>query len=491
MNPIIVFSILAAYFCVLLLVSYFTTKKTTSASFYNANKKSTWYLIAFGMIGTSISGVTFISVPGEVSTYGFAYFQMVLGYLIGYFVILSVLMPVYYKLNLVTIYSYLEKRLGFWSYKTGSFFFLLSRIIGTAFRLFLVAGVLQITIFNSLNVPFYVTVIVTIVLIWLYTFRGGIKTVVWTDTLQTVFFLTAVIVTIITIGKEMNLSFTGIVQSVTEHPYSKIFVWEWNAEKNFFKQFFSGAFIAIVMTGLDQDMMQKNLTCKTLKDAQKNMFWFSLTLLPVNILFLSLGVLLYMYASFKGIPVPAYTDDLYPMLAVQYFSPFLGIVFLIGIVAAAFSSADSALTALTTSLCVDFLNVDISKEDQKSKLIRKIAHIGISATVIIVILIFHAINDKSVIGQVFKAAGYTYGPLLGLFAFGLITKFKVRDKFVPVIAVISPILCYIINVNSVDWLGGYKFGFEIVILNGLLTFAGLMIVSKFREKRFDKELMYK
>jgi len=341
---------------------------------------------------------------------------------------------------------------------------------------------LQIAIFKSIGIPFYVSVIVTILLIWLYTFRGGIKTVVWTDTLQTVFFLAAVIITIISIGNQLDLNFRGIIDSVANHPYSKIFEWNWKSEKNFFKQFFAGAFIAIVMTGLDQDMMQKNLTCKTLKDAQKNMFWFSLTLLPVNLLFLSLGVLLYMYAANQGIAIPQYSDDLYPILAIQYFSPFLGIVFILGIVAAAFSSADSALTALTTAVCVDFLNVDIDKNDIKSKRLRKLVHIGISVIVIIVILIFYEINDKSVISQVFKAAGYTYGPLLGLFTFGLITKFKIRDKFVPIVAVISPIICYIVNSNSEKWFNGYKFGFEILILNGLLTFIGLLIISKFKEK---------
>jgi len=478
MSPFIVFTVIAGYFAVLILISILTSIKSDNATFYTGNRKSPWYLVAFGMIGASLSGVTFISVPGWVASSSFSYFQMVMGYLIGYFAIALVLMPIYYKLNLVSIYTYLDNRFGKFSYKIGSFYFLLSRIIGAAFRLFLVAGVLQLAFFDAFNIPFYITVIITILLIWLYTFGAGIKTIVWTDTLQTTFMLLSVVVSIIIIGQELNLSFSGIVKTVIEHPYSQVFNWDWQSDKFFFKQFFAGAFMAFVMTGLDQDMMQKNLTCRNLKDAQKNMYWFSITLLPVNLLFLSLGVLLYVYAAKMGIALPEQSDNLYPMLAINHFSLFAGIVFLLGIVAAAFSSADSAITALTTAFSIDFLNIDITKKSLKNSVVRTLVHLGVSFVVIIVILIFNQINDKNVISQIFKVAGYTYGPLLGLFMFGLITKFKIYDKFVPIVAFAAPVLTYIININSEKWLGGYKFGFELLILNGILMFVGLLLLIK-------------
>ncbi len=478
LTPFIVFTVIASYFALLILISYLTSIKSDSATFYTGNRKSPWYLVAFGMIGASLSGVTFISVPGWVASSSFSYFQMVMGYLIGYFAIALILMPIYYKLKLVSIYTYLEDRFGVFSYKIGSFYFLLSRIIGAAFRLFLVAGVLQLAFFNAFNIPFYITVIITILLIWLYTFRSGIKTIVWTDTLQTTFMLLAVVVSIFIIGKELNLSFNGIVETVIEHPYSQIFNWDWRSDKFFFKQFLAGAFMAFVMTGLDQDMMQKNLTCKNLKEAKKNMYWFSITLLPVNLLFLSLGVLLYVYATKMGIALPKQSDNLYPMLAINHFSLFAGIVFLLGIVAAAFSSADSAITALTTAFSVDFLNIDVNKGSKKNKKIKTLVHIGVSIVVIIVILIFNEIEDKTVVKQIFKVAGYTYGPLLGLFMFGLITKYKIHDKFVLLVAFLAPVLTYIININSEKWLFGYKFGFELLILNGLLMFIGLLFLIK-------------
>ncbi|MEJ2006266.1 MAG: sodium:solute symporter, partial [Cyclobacteriaceae bacterium] len=386
------------------------------------------------MIGATLSGVTFISVPGWVGTSGFSYLQMVFGYLVGYFVIATVLMPLYYKMNLVSIYGYLEQRFGFWSYKTGAFYFLLSRTIGAAFRLFLVAGVLQLAIFDAWNIPFHITVLVTITLIWLYTFRGGIKTIVWTDTLQTLFMLTAVVLSIYTIGNELDLTTSGMIASVKESTYSKVFFWDWQDSKNFFKQFISGAFIAIVMTGLDQDMMQKNLTCRNLQDAQKNMFWFSGTLVFVKLLFLMLGALLYIYANERGIGIPERTDDLFPMMALDYFPFAAGIAFLLGITAAAYSSADSALTALTTSFCVDFLG--FKREDTlelkiKQRRIRVLVHIGFSLVLFVMIVIFREFLDGAVIQRVFEAAGYTYGPLLGLYAFGLFTNKAVRDPLVP------------------------------------------------------------
>ncbi len=478
MSPELVFSVIASYFALLIFISWLTGRKSNAASFFTANKQSPWYLVAFGMIGATLSGVTFISVPGWVADTKFYYFQMVLGYLVGYSTIALVLMPLYYKMNLVTIYTYLEKRFGHRSYKTGSAFFLLSRVIGSSFRLFLVAGVLQIGFFNAFNIPFWITVAVTIALIWVYTFRAGIKTIVWTDTLQTLFMLTAVIITVFIIGNKLNLDLNGLFSVVKNSDYSTVFNWDWQSKNNFFKQFFAGAFIALVMTGLDQDMMQKNLTCKTLKDAKKNMFWFSVTLVPVKLIFLSLGVLLYYYAAQSGIEIPAKSDDLFPLIALNHLSVFAGIVFLLGITAAAFSSADSALTALTTSFSIDFLNLDINSNSQKINRTKRFVHIGFSVLLFVIILIFKAVNDESVVSAVFKVAGYTYGPILGLFAFGLITKRKVNDKAVPFIAVISPVLIYLINMYSEQLLFGYKFGFELLIVNGALMFLGLFIFSK-------------
>jgi len=478
MNPLITLSILAAYFGVLLLISYFTGRGATNLTFFTANRQSPWYLVAYGMIGASLSGVTFISVPGEVGSTAFSYFQVVLGYMVGYFVIATVLMPLYYRMNTLTIYGYLEQRFGFWAYKTGAFFFILSRVVGSSFRLFLVASVLQLAVFNAWEVPFWVSVLVTVVLIWFYTFRGGIKTIVWTDTLQTTFMLLAVLASIRLISNELDFSFTEMISSVRESEYSQIFFWDWKDGKSFFKQFTSGAFIAIVMTGLDQDMMQKNLTCRNLKDAQKNIFWFSLTLIIVNLFFLVLGVLLYQYAFAKGIDIPLRTDNLYPMLALDYFPTAIGILFLLGITAAAYSSADSAMTALTTSFCVDILGFDGKENEKAGQKTRMKVHVGFTIVIFAVIILFEIMNDASVINSIFKAAGYTYGPLLGLYSFGLMIKRNVKDKWVPLICVISPIVSYIININSVAWLNGYQFGFEILILNGILTFIGLLFISK-------------
>ena len=477
MSPIVVFLVIFGYFLFLILISFLTTKKSDGASFFTANRQSPWYLVAYGMIGASLSGVTFISVPGEVGNSNFYYFQMVLGYLPGYLVIATVLMPLYYRLNLVSIYSYLEDRFGFMTYKSGAAFFILSRIIGASFRLFLVAIVLDQFFFSAFNIPFAVSVFVTILLIWLYTFRGGIKTIVWTDTLQTTFLILAVLVSIYFIGQEMGLGIGGIIEKVSNSDFSNTFMWEGNHSRNFFKQFLSGAFIAIVMTGLDQDMMQKNLTCKNLGDAQKNIFWFCVVLVIVNIFFLSLGALMYEYVAFKGIEIPDRTDQLFPLIAQNYLGLTGGILFLLGITAAAYSSADSALTALTTSFCVDFLGFNKENFDQKRRT-RTLVHVGFSFVLFLVILIFEAINDDSVINNVFKAAGYTYGPLLGLYAFGLFTKFQVKDNWVPFVCVLSPIIAYIINLNSEAWLSGYKFGFMILILNGALTFIGLLIARK-------------
>ncbi len=479
MNPQIVLFVIIGYFSLLFLISWFTSRKISSETFFTGDRQSPWFLVAFGMIGASLSGVTFISVPGEVGNTNFFYFQVVLGYTLGYFTIAKVLLPLYYRLNLVSIYSYLEDRFGFWSYKTGAFFFILSRTLGSSLRVFLVASVLQLILFDSLGIPFWVSVLITIGLIWLYTHRGGIKTVVWTDTLQTLFMLMAVVVSIMLIGNELN--FEGVKDyftAVSDDPRSRIFDWDWKAGTNFFKQFISGAFITIVMTGLDQDMMQKNLTCKNIGDAQKNMFWFTIILVFVNLLFLSLGVLLYLYAETKGIQIPLRTDELFPLLVSQHFSAFAGVVFVLGITAAAYSSADSTLTALTTSFCIDFLEIDRKYPAERRVRIRKQVHIAFSFLMVVVILMFYWINDQSVINSVFIIAGYTYGPLLGLYSFGLFTDWQVKDKWVPILAVSAPIITFLISYNSERLLWGYKFGFEALILNGLLMFLGLVLVRK-------------
>ncbi len=481
MSSSLVVAVIAGYFILLILISLLTSRKSDSNTFFTGNKQSPWYLVAFGMIGASLSGVTFISVPGWVADTQFSYMQVVFGYLLGYLVIGTVLMPLYYRLKLVSIYGYLEERFGFWSYKTGAFYFLVSRVVQAAFRLFLVAGVLQLAVFEAWGIPFSVTVIVTITLIWLYTFRGGIKTIVWTDTLQTLFMLLAIGIVMYLVSEDLNLSFQGLIKTVNDSNYSNIFIWEWQPATNFFKQFLSGAFIAIVMTGLDQDMMQKNLTCKSIGDAQKNMFWFSIVLVVVNLLFLSMGALLYIFAEKNGITLPEKTDDLFPVLALNHFSTLAGIVFLLGIIAAAYSSADSALTALTTSFCVDFLNFQREETvaiQSKQRRTRLLVHLGFSILLFTVIMVFQAINDEAVISSLFKAAGYTYGPLLGLFAFGLFTRKEIKDKWVIPVCLIAPVLSYVINVNSTFLFGGYKFGFEILIVNGLITFIGLALIVK-------------
>ncbi len=478
MQPYQVLILIAAYFSVLILISFFTGRGGSNAEFFKANKQAPWYLVAFGMIGASLSGITFISIPGTVESDSFSYFQVVLGYTVGYAVIGQVLLPLYYKMNLTSIYTYLESRFGNASYKTGASFFLLSRVVGASFRLFLVANVLQLIVFDSLGVPYYITVSFTILLIWLYTFKSGIKTIVWTDTLQTFFMLLALGITIYFISEDLGLSLNNLMGYLAESEHSKIFFFDdWKSKDHFVKQFFSGAFIAIVMTGLDQDMMQKNLTCRSLKDAQKNVFWFTIVLVFVNFLFLTLGVLLTDYADVNGITESK--DELFPAIAASgNLGIAVAIFFILGLIAAAYSSADSALTALTTSFSIDILDIEKKYDEKKQVRIRKQIHIAISLLLIIVMLIFkYAIADKSVINKLFQFAGYTYGPLLGLYAFGLFTKWKVKDKLVPVIAIAAPILSYFISLNSLVWFG-FEFGFFILILNGFLTFLGLILVRR-------------
>ncbi|PKP47762.1 MAG: sodium:solute symporter [Bacteroidetes bacterium HGW-Bacteroidetes-12] len=477
MNPFVVVGFIAGYFLLLVLISYFTTKGAdNNDAFFIGSKQSSWYLVAFGMIGASLSGVTFISIPGWVGVSGFSYMQVVFGYFFGYVIIATVLMPLYYRMQLTSIYTYLEERFGFYAYKTGASFFLLSRVVGASFRLFLVASVLQLLIFDAWNIPFFVTVAITILLIWLYTNKGGIKTIVWTDSFQTLFMLIAVGISIYSISSSLNLSFSGLITEVKNSSYSQIFFFDnINDNRHFIKQFLSGIFIAIVMTGLDQDMMQKNLSCKNIGDAQKNMFSFSVVLIFVNLIFLVLGALLFIYAQKMNIAIPEKTDHLFPIIATQHLSVFAGVFFILGLIAAAYSSADSALTSLTTSVCVDFL--DIQRKENGNK-IRKQVHVLVSIVLFGVILIFNALNDESVISSLFKAAGYTYGPLLGLYSFGLLLKYKVKDYLVPFVCILAPIVSFLINLNSETLFNGYKFGFEILIVNGLLTFLGLLLISK-------------
>ncbi|MFZ6009528.1 MAG: sodium:solute symporter [Bacteroidota bacterium] len=478
MTPGLVLTIILVYFSILILISVITSKGADTTTFFTANRQSPWYLVAFGMIGSSLSGVTFISVPGNVGNIGFGYFQVVLGYLVGYWVIIGVLMPLYYRLHLVSIYTYLEQRFSFWSYKTGAFFFLISRTIGSALRLYLAATVLQLFLFDAWGVPFFVTVATTLVLIWVYTFRGGVKTIVYTDAFQTIFLVSAVCITVWQISQELGLSFSGLIDAINSSKYDKMFYLDDPNSKMFFpKQFLGGAFIAITMTGMDQEIMQKNLTCKTLGDAQKNMFWFSLILVIVNLLFLTLGALLYLYSEQNGLPLPKSTDELFPTLAFSKFSLVVGIFFLLGITASSYASADSALAGLTTSFCIDFLNFKNKHEEKKSRQ-KFMVHLGFSLLFLVIIVIFREINEKSVIDAVLDIAGYTYGPLLGLFTFGLFTRRHVIDKVVPLVCVLSPILSYFIKTNSEAILSGYVIGIEILIVNGLITFLGLLIISK-------------
>ncbi len=476
MTPSIIVIVLIAYFVLLIFISKITSKDSGNESFFIGKRQSPWYIVAFGMIGASLSGITFISVPGWVATSQFSYFQMVLGYLVGYAVIATILMPLYYRLNLTSIYSYLEDRFGFWSYKSGAFYFLLSRTIGASFRLFLVANVLQILVFDAWNVPFVVTVTLTIALIWVYTHKAGIKTIIWTDTLQTLFMILAVLLCFYYVSDAMGFTISKAIEQIALSEYSKMFFLEDANSASFFpKQFFSGAFIAIVMTGLDQDMMQKNLSCINIRDAQKNMFWFSIILVFVNLLFLALGALLYLFANQVGILETG--DDLFASVAMHESMPIVvGLFFLLGLIAAAYSSADSALTALTTSFCVDFLAIE-KKEASKQIIIRKRSHILFSVLLFLVILIFKLINDESVIAALFKVAGYTYGPLLGMYAFGLFTRWKIKDHLIIPVVLLAPIISYVLQLKAPEW-WGFHFGFELLIVNGVLCFLGMLLIRK-------------
>ena len=477
MSSGLVSAVIGVYFIVLMIIAHLTSRNANSHTFFIANKKSPWYVVAFGMIGTSLSGVTFMSVPGWVATTQFSYMMMAFGYLFGYIVIATVLMPMYYRMNLTSIYSYLGERLGFWSYKTGAFFFIVSRSLGAAFRMYIVINVLQIFVFDAWNVPFWVTVLIFIILVILYTYKGGVKTLIWTDSLQTIGMLSAVVLTIVFISNEMGLSFPQLIEKVKVSNMSQIiFDDDWNDKRHFLKQFFAGMFITITMTGLDQEMMQKNLSCKNIKDAQKNMFTFSIIMVIVIFLFLVLGSILYMYADANQITLPKMSDDLYPTLALHYLGPVVGIIFLIGLISAAFPSADGALTSLTTSFSIDFLGLNKKNVDEKKlKQTRYKVHLSFALLLLVIIVIFRAINDQAVISKLLTIAGYTYGPLLGLYSFGLFTKLKVHDKLVPFIALLSPAICYLLSLYSKELFNGYELGYELLIINGLITFIFLAI----------------
>ncbi|MDR2389265.1 MAG: sodium:solute symporter [Tannerellaceae bacterium] len=479
MNSSVILFIIAAYFGLLLLISYFTGRRNSgNEAFFLGNRQSPWYIVSIAMIGTSLSGVTFVSVPGMVRSIDMTYMQTVFGFFVGYILIARVLLPLYYKLQLTSIYAYLEERIGRRGYRTGASFFLLSKITGAAARLYLVVLILQTYVFNAWGIPFEVTVLISIALVWLYTFRAGVGTIVWTDTLQCICFISMLAIILWEVKDRMGTDLGGMVRMLTESRYFRIFEFgDWHSTQHFVKQFFSGIFITIVMTGLDQDMMQKNLSCRNLREARKNMYTYGFAFTPVNFLFLSLGALLLMLAGSEGIALPELSDDILPMFCA---SGILGnsilVFFTIGIIAAAFSSADSALTALTTSFCVDILGVE-KKEAGEARRIRLRVHLLISILFALIIFAFKALNNRSVIDAIYLIASYTYGPLLGLFFFGLFTKRKPRDRYVPYICVSSPLLCFTLS-WAANHAFGYVFSYEMLMINGGLTFLGLWCASK-------------
>jgi Na+/proline symporter len=496
MSPLILLSFIIGYFLVLLVISWLTSRKSSdNDTFFVANRNSKWYLVAFGMIGTALSGVTFISVPGKVGAPSgdeFAYFQFVLGNAAGFIIIATVLLPLYYRLQLTSIYSYIEQALGKWSYKTAAGIFLISRTIGSAFRLYLVVIVLQKFIFDSYHIPFAVTVLICLVLIWSYTFKGGLKTIIITDSLQTLFLVSSVFLSIYFICRSLNMNVFEAADAIKNSSYSKIFFFNdfLGSKFHFSKEFLGGLFITIGMTGLDQDLMQKNLSMKNIKEAQKNMFSFTTVFVMINIFFLSVGALLYIYAARNGITV-AKTDYLYPTIALKYLGVIPAVVFMLGLTAATFATTDSALTALTTSFCVDFLGFNKSKDVNSKAMVktRHMVHIAFSGLMLLTIVIFNAINNDAVVSAIFKVASYTYGPLLGLYSFGLFAgKRQVNDKLVPFICLISPAICFFLSTSSKTILGGYVFDNELIIINGLITFTGLWITSSAKQANATLEL---
>lgn len=478
MSPLLLFSFVIAYFLILLGVAWYTGKNSTNDSFFIGNKSSNWMLVAFGMVGTSLSGVTFVSVPGAVAKESFAYFQITLGYLLGYLVIAYVLLPLYYKLNLTSIYNYLHNRLGFTSYKTGAGFFILSRILGATARLYLVVNILQEAILNSFHVPFWATTLIILVMILLYTYEGGVKTIVWTDTLQTTCMLLGLIICVVYILSNMNMGFTESLQAMGEKGYSKIFFTDPNSKLFFVKQILAGAFITVTMTGMDQEMMQKNISVKTLKDSQKNVISMSIVLMIVILIFLFLGGLLYLYATQLNLDVTG--DKLFPAIALQHMPPFVSVIFIIALISALFPSADGAITALTSTFCIDIIGMQRRNDltDAQKKKMRQRVHLSFAAIFLLFVMMFKWINDSSMIGVILKVATFTYGPLLGLFTFGILLKRKVNDKLVPFICIASPIICFFLDRFQKQIFGSFELGLELLIINGLITFTGLWLISK-------------
>jgi len=478
MSPVLVLSTIFCYFVILFAISYIAGRKADNQGFFVGNRKSRWYVVAFAMIGSSISGVTFVSVPGMVAVGNFSYLQMALGFLTGQFIIAFLLIPLFYKMNLVSIYEYLDNRFGVSTHKTGAWFFFISKMLGAAVRLFLVCVVLQLLVFEPLHLPFLLNVIFTVLLVWLYTFRGGVKALIWTDSLKTLCLVGSVLFCIYYISSDLNLSFNGAFSAIIDHDYSKTFFFDdVNDKRYFFKQFLAGIFTMIAMTGLDQDMMQRNLSCKNFKDSQKNMITSGIFQVVIILLFLMLGVLLYIYAAKSGIAIPKKSDELFPLIATHgYFPKIVGVLFIVGLISAAYSAAGSALTALTTSFTVDILESTKHKTDLEVVKVRKQVHVMMSVVMGLVIIVINSLNNTSVIDAVYILASYTYGPILGMFAFGVCTKKQVRDKYVPLVALISPILCFILQKNSQVWFNGYTFSYELLIFNALFTFIGLTLI---------------
>jgi len=478
MSPLLVLVTILCYFLMLFTVSYITGRKSDNQGFFIGNRKSPWYIVAFAMIGASLSGVTFVSVPGMVGVNNFAYLQMVLGFIVGQLIIAYVLTPLYYRMNLVSIYGYLENRFGTSSHKTGAWFFFISKMSGAAVRLFLVCLILQMLVFTPLHISFGVNVAISIIVVWLYTFQSGVKSLIWTDSLKTLCLITAVALCIYYIASGLNLDFSGICSTIYRSKLSRVFFFDdINSKQYFFKQFLAGIFTMIAMNGLDQDMMQRNLSCKNIKESQKNMITSILLQSVVIAMFLMLGVLLFTYTAQNGIQNPAKSDELFPMIATGgYFPIIVGILFIIGLVSAAFSAAGSALTAMTTSFTVDILKIK-NKSDGQITHMRKRVHIGMAILMGLSIIIINVLNNTSVIDAVYILVSYTYGPILGMFAFGILCKRKVRDRYIPVIAILSPVLCYILQTNSEAWFNGYSFSYELLIFNALFTCIGLWLAS--------------
>lgn len=478
MSPLLLFSFVIGYFLILLVVAWYTGRNSDNHSFFIGNKNSNWMLVAFGMVGTSLSGVTFVSVPGAVAKESFAYLQITIGYLFGYLMIAYILLPLYYKLNLTSIYNYLSSRMGFNSYKTGSSFFILSRTLGATARLYLVVNILQEAILNSFNVPFWATTLIILVMILLYTFEGGVKTIVYTDTLQTTCMLAGLVICVFYILNQLNMGFGDSLQAMNDRGYSKIFFTDPNSKFFFLKQIIAGAFITVTMTGMDQEMMQKNISVKTLKDSQKNVMSMAITLATVIVIFLFLGGLLYLYAENLNIAVSG--DKIFPVLAMEHMPPVVSVIFIIALISALFPSADGAITALTSTFCIDIIGIqrrpDLTEAAQKK--IRQRVHLTFAAIFLVFVLIFKWVNDPSMIGLLLKIAAYTYGPLLGLFTFGIITKRVVKDTLVPYVCIAAPIICFIIDKYQKSLLGSYEVGLELLIINGTITFLGLILISK-------------